>query len=222
MTTKYSVHETGPRIEEFLTKIISLAGFDLTFKIGPGDQSKPEFENPDLVVQFHGDDIDMLLANKAELLLALELVTMELLRMHSDDHSRISFDANDYRALRFEELRSSALDAAERVKHSGTYFRFNPMNSRERRLIHIALRNEPLVRSESCGAGPQRGVVIYPASMASIPDLPPLPRPQTHGFADGPRPERPREGGGSFDRGGRPGGGGGRPGGPPRGPRPPR
>lgn len=233
MTTKYSVHETGPRIEAFLNQIITDAGFDLTFKIGPGDHSNPEYENPDLVVQFQGGDIDLLLANKAELLLALELVTMELLRMHSDDHSRISFDANDYRALRFEELRSSALDAAERVKHSGTYFRFNPMNSRERRLIHIALRNEPAVRSESCGTGPQRGVVIYPASMASIPDLPPLPRPQTHGFADGPRPERaPREGGGRFDRGGRPGGGGrggdrrggggGRPGGPPRGPRGPR
>jgi spoIIIJ-associated protein len=216
LTTKYSVHETGPRIEAFLKQIISDAGFDLTFTIGPGDQSNPEFENPDIVVQFKGDDIDMLLANKAELLLALELVTMELLRMHSDDHSRISFDANDYRALRFEELRSSAIDAAERVKHTGTYFRFNPMNSRERRLIHIALRNEPAVRSESCGTGPQRGVVIYPASMPSIPDLPPLPRPQTHGFADGPRPDRPpREGGGRFDRGGRPGGGrpGGRPGG---------
>lgn len=228
MTTKYSVDETGPRIEAFLNEIITAGGFDLAFKIGPGDQSKPEFENPDLVIQFTGGDVDMLLANKAELLLALELVTMELLRMHSDDHSRISFDANDYRALRFEELRSSALDAAERVKHSGTYFRFNPMNSRERRLIHLALRNEPAVRSESCGTGPQRGVVIYPASMASIPDLPPLPRPQTHGFADGPRQERPREGGGRFDRGGRPGGGrrddkrGGRPGGPPRGPRGPR
>ena len=230
MTTKYSVHETGPRIESFLKQIIADAGFDLTFTIGPGDQSNPEFENPDIVVQFKGGDIDMLLANKAELLLALELVTMELLRMHSDDHSRISFDANDYRALRFEELRSSALDAAERVKHSGTYFRFNPMNSRERRLIHLALRNEPAVRSESCGAGPQRGVVIYPASMASIPDLPPLPRPQTHGFADGPRPDRPpREGGGRFDRGGRPGGGrpggdrrGGGGGGRDRGPRRPR
>ncbi|MCU1325194.1 MAG: single-stranded nucleic acid binding domain protein [Bryobacterales bacterium] len=235
MTTKYSVDETGPRIEAFLNQIITNAGFDLTFKIGPGDHSNPEYENPDLVVQFQGGDIDLLLANKAELLLALELVTMELLRMHSDDHSRISFDANDYRALRFEELRSSALDAAERVKHSGTYFRFNAMNSRERRLIHIALRNETAVRSESCGTGPQRGVVIYPASMASIPDLPPLPRPQTHGFADGPRAERPpREGGGRFDRAGRPGsggrgpdrrsggGGGGGPGGPPRGPRGPR
>jgi spoIIIJ-associated protein len=99
------------------------------------------------------------------------------------------------------------------------------MNSRERRVIHIALRNEPEVRSESCGAGPQRGVVIYPASMASIPDLPPLPLP--HYAPAGGRPEG-RGGRGSDRRGsdrsgpdrrpgrGRPersgpGGGGGRP-----------
>jgi spoIIIJ-associated protein len=209
LTQKYSVHETGPRIEEFLRRIIEAAGFSLTFKLEPGDNSNPEFENPDLLVKFHGADVDLLLSNRAELLLALELVTQEMLRMHSDDHSRVSFDANDYRALRIEELRISALAAAEKVKHTGTYFRFNAMNSRERRVVHIALRREPLVRSESCGIGPQRGVVIYPASMASIPDLPPLPAPQYGGGAGSGRPERggDRRGGGGFrDR---------RPGGPP-------
>jgi len=221
LTQKYSVHETGPRIEQFLRQIIDAAGFSLTFKLEPGDNSNPEFENPDLLIKFQGPDVDLLLTNRAELLLALELVTQEMLRMHSDDHSRVSFDANDYRALRIEELRISALAAAEKVKHTGTYFRFNPMNSRERRVVHIALRNEPEVRSESCGTGPQRGVVIYPASMASIPDLPPLPAPQYGGGAGAGRPERrdDRRGGGR-DR--RPGGG------PPRrddhrgGSRPPR
>jgi spoIIIJ-associated protein len=191
LSQKYSVHETGPRIEDFLRQILDAAGFGLTFTIEPGDHTNPAFENPDLMVRFQGPDVDLLLGNRAELLLALELVTQEMLRMHSDDHSRVSFDANEYRALRIEELRLSALAAAERVKDSGTYFRFNPMNSRERRLIHIALRNEPLVRSESCGGGPQRGVVIYPASMASIPDLPPLPSPSFGGGAG--RSERGRE-----------------------------
>jgi spoIIIJ-associated protein len=207
LTQKYSVHETGPRIEQFLRQIIDGAGFHLTFRLEPGDTSNPEFENPDLLVKFQGEDVEMLLANRAELLLALELVTQEMLRMHSDDHSRVAFDANDYRAIRIEELRISALAAAEKVKHSGTYFRFNPMNSRERRVVHIALRNEKEVRSESCGAGPQRGVVIYPAGMASIPDLPPLPAPH---YGGGPRDDTRRDdrrGAGGRDR---------RPGGPPR------
>jgi len=217
LSTKYSVNETGPRIEQFLETIIADAGFDLTFALEPGDQSNPDFENPDVTVKFQGDDVEALLANRAELLLALELITQEMLRMHSDDHSRISFDANDYRALRIEELRQSALAAADKVKHTGTIFRFNAMNSRERRVIHIALRNEPEVRSESSGAGPQRGVVIYPAGMASIPDLPPLPAPRPHapGSGDRDRGDRPRFGGGGGGdrgpggRGGRPGGGGG-------------
>jgi spoIIIJ-associated protein len=189
LSARYSVQETGPRIERFLGQVIDDAGFDLSFELEPGDNSHPDFENPDLIVKFTGEDVDLLLANRAELLLALELVTQEMLRMHSDDHSRISFDANDYRALRIEELRVSALAAAEKVKHTGAYFRFNPMNSRERRVIHIALRHEHEVRSESAGAGPQRGVVIYPASMASIPDLPPLPMPSHHAPSGGGRPE---------------------------------
>jgi spoIIIJ-associated protein len=185
LNPKYSVHETGPRIEQFLRQVIANARLDLAFTLEAGDQSNPDFENPDLTVKFTGEDVETLLANRAELLLALELVTQEMLRMHSDDHSRVSFDANDYRALRIEELRASALAAAEKVKRTGTFFRFNPMNSRERRVIHIALRNEHEVRSESAGAGPQRGVVIYPASMASIPDLPPLPAPHHHGAGFG-------------------------------------
>lgn len=176
MNPKYSVHDTGPRIDQFLRQIIADGKFQLSFAIEPGDNSNPDFENPDLLVKFHGHDVDMLLANRAELLLALELVTQEFLRLHSDDHSRISFDANDYRALRIEELRVSALAAAEKVKRTGTPFRFNPMNSRERRVIHIALRNEGELRSESAGAGPFRHVVIYPAGMPSLPDVPPPPQ----------------------------------------------
>ncbi len=136
-------------------------------------------------------DVDLLLSNKAELLLALEHVTMEMMRMPSEDHSRISFDANDYRLLRIEELRLSAVTAAEKVKRTGTPFRFNPMNSRERRVIHLALRNETAVRSESAGAGPQRQVVVYPAGMASLPER----RPGVRSAADGDRPDRGDRGG---------------------------
>jgi spoIIIJ-associated protein len=39
------------------------------------------------------------------------------------------------------------------------------MNSRERRIIHLALRNDSAVRSESAGMGPHRQVVVYPADM---------------------------------------------------------
>ncbi len=169
---KYSVTSVGPRIEEFVRPVLKQAGFRMDYEIADGEATDDDFETPDLVVKFSGPDVEYLLANRAELLLALEHVTMEALRMPSEDHSRISFDANDYRLLRIEELRLSAAAAAEKVKRTGQPFRFNPMNSRERRVIHLALRTETELRSESSGSGGFRHVVVYPAGMASLPDPP--------------------------------------------------
>jgi len=162
---KYSLSSVGPRIEAFLRSVTNHAGFKLRFEIEGGETRHTDFENPDVVVKFSGPDVDLLLENKAELLLALEQLTMEVLGMPPEEHSRLCFDANDYRMLRIEELRVSALAAAEKVKRSHTPFHFNPMNSRERRVIHLALRNETAVRSESVGMGPHRQVVICPADM---------------------------------------------------------
>jgi spoIIIJ-associated protein len=155
-----------------LQTIFKDGNFALNYEIQDTEPADDDFETPDVVVRFTGPDVDLLLANKAEMLLALEHLAMEMLHAPSEDHSRISFDANDYRLLRIEELRMSAMTAAEKVKRTGTPFRFNPMNSRERRVIHLALRTETAVRSESLGAGPQRQVVVYPAGMASLPEPP--------------------------------------------------
>jgi spoIIIJ-associated protein len=169
---KYSVASIGSRIDGFLGPLLKSAGFKLHYEISDSESSDDAFETPDVVVRFTGPDVDTLLSNRAELLLALEHITMEILRVGSEDHSRISFDANDYRLLQVEELRLSAMTAAEKVKRTRVPFRFNPMNSRERRVIHLALRDEPAVRSESSGSGPGRQVVVYPAGMASLPEPP--------------------------------------------------
>jgi spoIIIJ-associated protein len=196
---KYSAGSTGPRIDSFLKTVLRDGGFDLKYEISDAGPAEDDFETPDVVVKFTGPDVDLLLANKAELLLALEHATMEMLRMPSEDHSRLSFDANDYRLLRIEELRLSAMTAAEKVKRTGVPFKFNPMNSRERRVIHIALRNEHEVRSESLGSGPQRQVIVYPAGMASLPEPPVGAAPPYHGGRGGP----PRRGDGPPRRDGR-------------------
>ncbi len=62
---------------------------------------------------------------------------MEALRMPAEHHSLLCFDSNDYRTLRIEELRLSAMTAAESVKRTRRPFHFNPMSSRERRIIHL-------------------------------------------------------------------------------------
>ncbi len=198
---KITVESVGRKIEEFLGTVFDKAGFDLKFTISKATNLHPDFENPEVLVTFTGSDIDVLLSNKAELMLGLEQLTMEMLRMTAEEHSQLQFDANDYRALRIEELRLSALTAAEKVKRSKVPFEFNPMNSRERRIVHLALRNEPEVRSESTGVGPFRQVVVYPAGMPSAP------------LAAKPQFRRPGGGGGRPGGSGRPGSGGERPGG---------
>ena len=210
MDRKYTIEEFGPKIDGFLKLLMSDAGFQLTYLIRAGKSMNPEIENPEIVVDFEGPDVELLLNNRAELLLAIEHITMEVLRVPSEDHSRISFDANSYRVLRIEELRISASAAAERVKSSGTPFRFNPMNSRERRVIHLALRGEEALRSESAGAGGYRHVIIYPAGMPSLPEPPTPPRSTPRSDDRGPRGRSDRDRGGpprggsrDRDRGGR-------------------
>ena len=107
---KYTVASIGPRIDAFLRPTLHNGGFHVTYQILDVEPAEGDVETPDMAVKFSGQDVDLLLSNRAELLLALEHVTMEMLRMPSEHHSRISFDANDYRLLRIEELRLSAVD----------------------------------------------------------------------------------------------------------------
>jgi spoIIIJ-associated protein len=181
---KYTAESIKPKLDQFLQPILSTAGFELEYELSEMKSPHPEVENPEVTIKFTGSDVDLLLANRGELLLALEHLSMEALRVPAEDHSLLSFDANDYRLLRIEELRMSALAAADKVKRTHTPFFFNPMTSRERRVIHLALRDEKELRSESLGVGPNRAVVIVPA------DLPTPPAPPV-----APRPFRPREGG---------------------------
>jgi spoIIIJ-associated protein len=193
---KYTVDSLKPKLAHFLDPLLSRSGFELNYELSPGHSAHPEVENPEVTVQFTGEDTDLLLANRAELLLAIEHLSMEVLHIPPEDHALISFDANDYRLLRIEELRMSALAAADKVKRTRVPFHFNPMTSRERRVIHLALREEKELRSESLGVGPHRAVVIVPADMPTPPAPPIPPRPFGRG---------PREGGsGAGDRGGRP------------------
>lgn len=206
---KYTVEEHGARIHQFLEPLLASAHLELKFNVAPGRTLHPEIEDPHLMVHFSGQDVDLLLANKAELMLALEHLTLEILHVPSDEHALVCFDANDYRVMRIEELRLTAQTAAERVIKTGEHFQFNPMTSRERRIIHLALRGEPQVKSESFGVGPVRQVVLYRAD---------LPAPTNLVLKQAPRPRRdddPRD----RDRGGRDRGGPSGSG-PRRGPRP--
>jgi spoIIIJ-associated protein len=147
-----------------LDTLLQKSRFQLTYEVRTlGPATSKEFENPEIVVEFKGSDLDLLLEHNAELLMALEHVALRWLWLDPQFYGRIRFDAGGYRGIRIEELKLSARVAAGRVRETHAPFRFNAMSSRERRILHLVLKDEAGVRSESEGAGEDRQVVVYPA-----------------------------------------------------------
>lgn len=150
-------------LRRFLELLLKQARLDLRYDVRTQQPGADAIEEPEVLVLFSGRDQDLLLERNAELLQAIEYIAVRWLRLPPKAYDRVRFDSGDYRALRLEELKLSAQVAAERVRESRQPFRFNPMSSRERRVIHLSLKDASGVRTASEGAGDHRQVVIYPA-----------------------------------------------------------
>lgn len=164
MSVTFDPQVVAPALEDFIARLLRAGRFDL--RVWIGRQSPPLADDPappDLVVDFSGRDAELLLERHGELLQAIEHITLRCLRLDPRDYDRIRFDCEGYRAGRIAELRLAAQAAAERVRQTRSPYRFNPMESRERRVLHLALKNAAGVRTASEGEGEHRAVVIYPA-----------------------------------------------------------
>ena len=153
-----------PSIEALLREMIRLSRLELAFTIEKCPPSADDLETPEYLVEFSGSDSDLLLEKNATLLNAFEHVVLKAARVEEEFFGRIAFDCQDWRRLRNEELRMTAQVAAERVIESGDPFTLSPMNPRERRIIHLALRERPDVQTKSEGFGAERKVVIFPTA----------------------------------------------------------
>jgi spoIIIJ-associated protein len=151
------------KINEFLQSVVTDGGLHLKYRIIVDPPPKSEWEKPEIFVDFSGPDSALLLDRGGELLRALELLALEILHLPSGEHEKISFDCKNQRSMRFQELRMAASVAAEKVRQTGTPFHFAPMSSRERRMVHLVLRDQTDLRTESDGEGFNRCVVLYPA-----------------------------------------------------------
>jgi len=160
---EHAIEKYLSSMESLLHKFIQHSPFELTFSIQKANAKEGDPEAPEYVVDFSGADADLLLEKNATLLHALEFVVLKAIRLDEDHFRRIVFDCQDWRQTRTEELRLMAQVAAERVIETGDPFTLNPMSPRERRIVHMALRDRPEVRTESEGMGPERKVVIFPA-----------------------------------------------------------
>ena len=164
---KLDREEAATALREFLEQTVRAATFQLQVKVTAAP-AEPGSE-AEVIADIDGRDKELLLERGGELLRALEHLAFRALRLEPEWHDKIHIDCGGYRALRFEELRMTAKVAAERVQMTKQPFRLNPMTSRERRIVHLALKEMPGVRTESVGVGEHRQVVIHPADPAVKP-----------------------------------------------------
>jgi spoIIIJ-associated protein len=150
-------------LRKFLENVVRVSGLELKVKVTASADGSEAFGEAEVLADLDGRDKEVLLEHGAEVLKAIEHLAFRALRLDTAYHEKIHIDSGGYRALRFEELKMTARVAAERVQMTKQPFRLNPMSSRERRIVHLALKDMSGVRTESVGVGEERQVVIHPA-----------------------------------------------------------
>ena len=151
-------------LRQFLEDIVRVSGLELKVNVRPiAAEGEASGSDAEVLADLDGKDKEILLEHGGEVLKAFEHLAFRALRLEPAYHEKVHIDSGGYRALRFEELRMTARVAAERVQSSRQPFRLNPMSSRERRIVHMALKDMTGVRTESAGVGEDRQVVIHPA-----------------------------------------------------------
>lgn len=156
--------QAAEQVAALMKTLTTTGGLRLKYRItaGAGAADPDGMERRDIYVEMKGPDARLLTERGGEVLRALEHIAAKILRLEPEDHDRVSFDADGFKAQRASELRQMAEAAMQRVHDSGQPYSFAPMSSRERRMLHLALREEEDFRTESSGEGPRRFVVLYP------------------------------------------------------------
>lgn len=119
--------------------------------------------NEDGMINLVGEDVGVVIGRYGETLKALEYLTN--LACHDDMSTRrVRFDCGGYRAKREQTLTRLAVSIARESVRKGTQVSLEPMSSWERRLVHIALKDNADVETRSIGEEPSRRVVVCPIS----------------------------------------------------------
>lgn len=157
------LQQAAEKVASLMRLLTTTGGLRLKFRItaGAGAADPDGLERRDIYVECKGPDSDLLTEREGELLRSLEHIAAKILQLEPEDHDRISFDADGFKAERAQNLREIAERAIDQVEDTDEPYKFGPMSSRERRMLHLFLRDSGL-QTASSGEGPRRFVVLYP------------------------------------------------------------
>lgn len=135
--------------------VLSSLGIEGTIDEYEGDEGE-------IILDITGDDLAVLIGRHGRTLDALQVIVSTITNRKLDTRYPLVVDVSGYRhrrRLKLEEIARSAADRAVRQRRS---IQLRPMSSFERRVVHVVLRDDRRVSTESEGAEPRRMVVVHP------------------------------------------------------------
>ena len=152
-----AVEKTALEIAENL-----FAGFNIQYAV-----SWEQEDRPALWIALRGKDADVMVGPRAQTLDSVQYLFRTLLHRMMEGDYNVVIDADGYRKRRQRSLESLARKMAEKAVKSGRTVRMKPMPAHERRLIHMLLRKDKRVKTESTGRGRERAITIIPSKKES-------------------------------------------------------
>ena len=144
---------------EVINNLISKMGVNVICNLRQSDSE--DIGGP--VFEIEGDDSGLLIGRKGETLRSLQFLVRYLVSKKTGQRANLSLDVEGYDERRRQSLSNLANRVSQRVVKTGRSIELEPMNARERRVVHMALSDRDDVFTESSGSGEDRRVVISPS-----------------------------------------------------------
>ena len=146
--------------ESVISKMLHLLNLEAQVSAHYGSAERDGRRN--INVDIRGNDLGVLIGRRSETLGAFQYVASLIVGKDTQQFVQLTVDVEGYRERREKQLIQMAKRMADQVAKSGRRQTLEPMPSGERRIIHIALRDHPDVKTESTGDDPYRKVTIIP------------------------------------------------------------
>jgi spoIIIJ-associated protein len=141
-----------PQIAKFVQDVVNAMGVALTVNVEETAEGTR--------INLEGEDGGVLVRRGGEGLQALQHIVATTFRKQLGDDNRIVIDCNGFRKDKDAELRQMARFVAEKARSSGMPQEMGPLNPYERRIVHLAIAEDPTVSSESIGDAFLKTVII--------------------------------------------------------------
>ncbi|MCD4722523.1 MAG: Jag N-terminal domain-containing protein [Desulfobacula sp.] len=121
-----------------------------------------------LTLSIEGGNTGILIGRKGQTLDAMQFLTDKIINRKSEARVRVKVDIEGYMETRKSNLRHLAYKMADKAKKTGRPATINQMSAQDRRIVHLALKDDNKVRTQSMGDGYYRRLVIFPKKKNSF------------------------------------------------------